>query len=270
MIARAHCGCAICRMERYLTHELGDDRSWKKHLLAADSANVFLTFGRPLEVVEALHSPSDSSDSSYADRILVAILKENVQSQPGSLWQTLILLAFVPTIHATASHIATAFPALSRDDISQHVISVFLECLASHELLGCHSHVAYVVSRKIRRLAFRWAIREARLAVPEEIEEIPAEAIDDREPLEAGFVLDRFLDSCQKSGWLLGPERDLLTQFKLRGVTSRELASRNGHSAVAMQHKVQRVMEKLRRVAEKHPPRQLELFAASTRRKIVR
>src|SRR5579872_4292245 len=92
MIARAHCGCAICRMERYLTHELGDDRSWKKHLLAADSANVFLTFGRPLEVVEALHSPSDSSDSSYADRILVAILKENVQSQPGSLWQTLILL----------------------------------------------------------------------------------------------------------------------------------------------------------------------------------
>jgi hypothetical protein len=269
MIAGAHCGCAVCRMERYLTHELGEDRSWT-HQLVADSTHVFSAFGRPLEVVEALHSPSHPSDPSYADRMLVAILKENAQSQPGLLWQTLLLLVFVPTIHATASHIATAFPALSREDISQQVISVFLECLASGAFLGCRSHLAYVVSRKIRRLAFRWAIREARLAAPQEIEERSAEMMDDRELLEARVVLDRFLDSCQKAGWLLGPERDLLIEFKLKAVSSKELASRNGHSAVAIQHKIQRVMEKLRRVAKKNPPRQLELFVAGTSRKIFR
>lgn len=270
MIAGAHCACAVCRMERSLIDELRDDRAWKKYLLAANSSRVLSAFNRPLEIVAALHSPSDSSDTLYADQLLAGILKENGQSHRGSPWQTLVLLVFVPTIHATASHIATIFPSLSRDDISQHVISVFLECLASDEFLGCRSHIAYVVSRKIRRLAFRWAIREARLTVREEIEEMPPEATDDRELLDAKVVLDRFLDNCEKAGWLLGPERDLLIEFKLRGVSSRELASRNGHSAVAIQHKIQRVMEKLRRVAGKNPPRQLELFAPSTREKIFR
>jgi DNA-directed RNA polymerase specialized sigma24 family protein len=157
---------------------------------------------------------------------------------------------------------------LARDDISQHVVSVFLELLASNEFRACRSHVAFAISRKLRRHAFRWAIREARLAVARVMEETPIEEMDDREPLDAQVILQDFLDNCQTAGWLLDEERSLLIQLKVQGVSCRELASRNGHSAVAIQHKIQRVLDKLRRVAAKNPPRQLEMFPPGTKKKI--
>jgi hypothetical protein len=61
----------------------------------------------------------------------------------------------------------------------------------------------------------------------------------------------------------LGEERNLLIQFKVEGISCQELASRNGHSAIAIQHRIQRSLDRLRRLA-KSPPgpvaKQLELF----------
>ena len=268
MIAGVYCDCLVCQMEKSLNAELANECVWKSHILAANSSNALRAFRSALDVVAALHAPSGSADTLDSDRLLVEILAENVRAERGSLWQQLLLLVFVPTIHATASHITGRFTPLARDDVSQHVVSVFLELLVSNEFRVARSHVAFAVSRKLRRHAFRWAVHEARLAVPREMGETPIEEIDDRALLDAEVVLQDFLDNCQTAGWLLDEERNLLIQLKVKRISCRELASRNGHSAVAIQHKIQRVLDKLRRVAAKGPPRQLELFSPGTKKKV--
>jgi DNA-directed RNA polymerase specialized sigma24 family protein len=77
------------------------------------------------------------------------------------------------------------------------------------------------------------------------------------------ILLQQFLDNCQRRGWLSYEERELLTQFKLEGVSCPELARRSGHSVVAIRHRIQRLLDRLRRIAQTSDngtPEQLNLF----------
>ena len=79
----------------------------------------------------------------------------------------------------------------------------------------------------------------------------------------ADILLQQFLDDCQRRGWLSAEERELLTQFKLEGVSGPELARHSGHSAVAIRHRIQRLLDRLRRIAQTSSngtPEQLNLF----------
>lgn len=83
-----------------------------------------------------------------------------------------------------------------------------------------------------------------------------------RDEAHAAIFLAKFLDDCQNRGWLSQEERELLTRFKVEGVTGAEIGGRSGHSAVAIRHRVQRLLERLRRVAQQSGgvAEQLELF----------
>ena len=79
----------------------------------------------------------------------------------------------------------------------------------------------------------------------------------------ADILLQQFLDDCERRGWLSSEERELLTQFKLEGVSCPELARRSGHSVVAIRHRIQRLLDRLRRIAQTSSngtPEQLNLF----------
>jgi hypothetical protein len=267
MMAGSHCDCLVCRLERNLIVELGEERPREESSQFANfSGSVFQAFTSPLDLVRALHAPDDPKDSSTADAMLGELLKRNSSAQSPSLWQRLLLLVFIPTIHRTTSQITAAFHSLARDDTSQHLVSVFLEFLDSRDLETRRSHVAFTVARKLRRRGFRWAIREARGAAQEETEGLPAKDPDDvvaEVPLPAATLLGEFLDSCQDHGWLTLEERHLLLEFKIEGLSCHELASQNGHSAVAIQHRIQRLLDRLRRLARttgRRVPEQLELF----------
>jgi DNA-directed RNA polymerase specialized sigma24 family protein len=177
-----------------------------------------------------------------------------------------LLLVFIPTVHRTTSQITSTFPLLTRDDTAQHIFACLLEFLRSDELRSRRSHLAFIVARKIRRSAFRWAIRESHRSLRDETlltENTPGRAGLGEEFSHSNGLLRQFLDGCQRRGWLSAEERELLTQFKLEGVTGEELAHRNGHSAVAIRHRIQRVLARLRRVARTTPegkPEQLHLF----------
>jgi DNA-directed RNA polymerase specialized sigma24 family protein len=260
----SHCDCLVCRLEKSLVAELEEEVSSAD--MHAGEAGVFARFGNPLDLIRELHAQDNHADGGWADRLLLELLTRHRAASPPSVWQRILLLAFIPTIHRTASQVVALFPSLSRDDASQHSLRVFLEFLHSSELGSRRSHLAFTIARKLRRQAFRWAIHESRGNMPEEVGsdwKVDAENAAG-EPLFAEVALDHFLDACQVMGWLSREERELLVRFKLGGITYREMAAQNGHGPAAIKHRIHRLIDRLRRLAQQtrwqRAPEQLELF----------
>lgn len=261
------CDCLVCRTEKSLIVELGGRDS---HELLASSNGILSCFASPLDLVRELHAQESRKESASADALLRELLRTHARGPFRTFYQRLLLLVFIPTIHRTTSHLAAVYPSLGHDDAAQHVVSVFLEFLGSPELESRGTHLAFTIARRLRRQAFRWGIRESRRVPPAEIIGDPVadtevEDLAGEQPFYAAVFLDRFLDNCRKMGWLSEEERDLLVRFKIGGATCEELAGQNGPTAVAMQHRMQRLLDRLRRLARRtrwgRAPEQLELFS---------
>jgi hypothetical protein len=265
MMAGLSCDCLICRLEARLVAELTDGPRQDEFRLFASSSATLSAFPTALELLEHLHRQDRELNASF-DQVLFEILGQSGAAAIDPLRQSLLLLVFIPAIHRAATQITFAFPALSRDDTAQHLFAVFLEFLPSRELQSRRSHLAFTIARKIRRGGFRWAIRESRTSLQKEMDrtpDAPLEAEASGNHSHPDILLEQFLDGCERRGWLSFEERKLLTQFKLERVSGRELAQRSGHSAVAIRHRVQRLVDRLRRIAGKSAspgPEQLKLF----------
>ena len=265
MIAGASCDCLICRLERDLVAKLGKDRARAEYQALLSSQTVLSCFSSPTLLVQELHRRSENEHNPRADVLLSEILRENAQADSHPIWQQLLLLVFIPTIHRTTTQVAFAFSSLARDDVSQHVLALFLENLTSHDLKSRDSHVAFTVARSLRRKAFRWAIQESRTSsvngMADDARNLQPTVVKD--PFAPQFLLNEFLDACERAGLLSVNERTLIKAFKIHGISCAELARRNGHTPIAMKRRIQRVIERLRRTATTTAmqlPRQLELF----------
>ena len=265
-MALSLCDCLICRLETRLVAELKSDLSDEEFRgLAAGRANLS-PFSTAFDLIARLHDYESPEHSSAADQILLDLLSCDRESKRQPIWQRLLFLVFIPTVHRTASQVGSAFPLLNRDDIAQHIFASLLEFLDSHELSSRRSHLAFAVARKMRRSTFRWAIRESHRSLrdePRATHPLPLAIDVGKDFSHSQSLLRHFLDKCEREGQLSAEERHLLTCFKLEGLTGEELARRNGHSAVAIRHRIQRLVARLRRVAHKPPttnPRQLTLF----------
>ena len=264
MMTASRCDCLICRLESKLIAELGDDRNREGFRLLSLSSPTLSLFPTAPQLVHKLHDYNNHIQSS--DQILVELLRKTGDSLFRPLLQKLLLLVFVPTVHRTTSQIAATFPSLTREDIAQHLFIVLLEILGSREIVSRHSHVAFTISRKLRRTAFRWAIRESRGYQRDETDSVPPPLVELETEDE---TLEQFLDGCQQRGWLSVGERRLLTEFKIEGLSGPELSLRSGHSAVAVRHRVQRILSRLRRIARaplRGNPEQLKLSFVKTPR----
>jgi hypothetical protein len=266
MIAASRCNCLVCQLEGTLISELGEAAPANQFHAFTVSSTVLSSLPTPFALIRELHDHGNQDRSALADELILNILNRRDDIAFRSIRQKLLLLVFIPTIHRTTSQVAASFPALARDDIAQHIFAVTLDFFDSKELSYRRSHLAFAVAREVRRRAFRWAIRESRHAFKDDLAAAP------EAPVELGLrvvdqhseiVLQQFLDACQRKGLLNREERNLLTRFKLEGVTGAELARNNGHSAVAIRHRVQRVIERLRRAAKHQSDgtaKQLDLF----------
>jgi DNA-directed RNA polymerase specialized sigma24 family protein len=266
MMNGSNCDCLICGLEISLIAELGDDQNGEKFRQFASSSIVLSGFPTALELIQHLHRHQNENPNPSSDEVLLELLRPGLDPLFHSVWQRLFLLVFIPTIHRTTSQITATFPSLTRDDIAQHLITVLLEFLHSDELQSRRSHFAFTIARMLRRRAFRWAIHESHRALRGETDVSPTALRETHvgdEDSRSDILLGQFLDNCQRRGWLSPEERELLIQFKLKGVSGPELARRNGHSAVAIRHRVQRLLDRLRRIARKSRTRsseQLDLF----------
>ncbi|MGA7188805.1 MAG: hypothetical protein WBY66_09930 [Candidatus Acidiferrales bacterium] len=265
MMAGRDCDCLICRLEESLIAELSQEKGLEEYRLWARSSEVLAVFATPSELIAHLHRQSEDQNSSV-DEVIAELVRTSNDERLDPIGQSLLLLVFVPTIHRTTSQISAAFPSLGRDDTAQHLFATLLGFLHSQELRSQRSHLAFIVARRMRRSAFRWAIRESRLNLPADRDPAPTtsqETDETRDESHAGVLLAKFLDDCQRSGWLSEQERQLLAQLKLEGITGAELARRSGHSVTAIYHRTQRVLERLRRIARKSAggvSEQLDLF----------
>jgi DNA-directed RNA polymerase specialized sigma24 family protein len=260
------CDCLICRMETSLTAELSDDGSAEEFRLFAFSSPILSSFPTAFELIRQLHDHENHKQNFSSDEIILDLVRRSNDTLFRPLWQRLLLLVFIPTVHRTTSQVTGTFPSLTREDAGQHIFATLLEFLDSKELHSRHSHLAFTIARKIRRSAFRWAIRESRGSLRDDTDAAEAPPIErnvaDEHP-HPNIALQRFLDNCQRRGWLSIEERELLTQFKLQGISGPELARNNGHSAVAIRHRLQRILGRLRRAAQTSgngTPQQLDLF----------
>lgn len=266
MMTASYCDCLICQLEANFIAELSDGRSDEEFRLFAASSPILSGFPDALELVRKLQDHDNHEQNPSSDEILLDLLGGGNDPLFRAMWQRLLLLVFIPTVHRTTSQIVTAFPSLTRDDTAQHLFAALLEFLHSKDLRSRRSHFGFTIARKIRRSAFRWAIRESHRSLRDETDGKSAAALEahpsDHDPY-AHILLRQFLDNCQRRGWLSRSERELLTQFKLDGVSCTELARRNGHSAIAIRHRIQRLLDRLRRIAQTSDngtPQQLDLF----------
>jgi DNA-directed RNA polymerase specialized sigma24 family protein len=266
MRTASHCDCLICQLEARLIAELSDDRSREEFRFFAVSSRILSAFPTASALIQKLRDPDNNDQNPSSDEVLLDLLSRynGVTSRPE--WQQVLLLVFIPTIHRTTTQITGTFPSLTRDDTAQHLFAVLLEYLHSHELRSRCSHLGFTIARKIRRSGFRWAIRESRRAFPDETDGIPTVILEmdvGDEDSHADILLQQFLDDCERRGWLSFEERDLLTRFKLEGVSGPELARHSGRSAVAIRHRIQRLVDRLRRIAQTSSngtSQQLDLF----------
>jgi DNA-directed RNA polymerase specialized sigma24 family protein len=266
MMTASYCNCLICRLEEGLIAELSDDRSQEEFRLLSISSTIVSAFPTASELVRKLRDHDNNDQNPSSDEVLLDLLGRSNDVTFGSLWQRLLLLVFIPTIHRTTTQITGTFPSLTRDDTAQHLFAVLLEYLHSQELRSRQSHLGFTIARKVRRSAFRWAIRESRTSLLDETRSASTEAVKtdaSDDDSHASILLGQFLDNCQRKGWLSTEERQLLIEFKLEGISGPELARRNGHSVVAIRHRIQRLLDRLRRIAQSSGsgmPQQLNLF----------
>jgi DNA-directed RNA polymerase specialized sigma24 family protein len=266
MMTASYCDCLICQLEASLIAELSDDRSLEEYRRFAISSRILSAFPSASELIQKLRDHDNNGQNPSSDEVLLDLLSRSSDMTFRPMWQRLVLLVFIPTIHRTTTQITGTFPCLTRDDTAQQLFAALLEYLPSKELRSRRSHLGFTIARKIRRSAFRWAIRESHRSLPDETDgtftmslETGAGDDDSHDDL----LLQQFLDDCQRRGWLSLEERELLTQFKLEGVSCPELAHRSGHSVVAVRHRIQRLLDRLRRIARTSSngtPEQMNLF----------
>jgi DNA-directed RNA polymerase specialized sigma24 family protein len=252
MNERSACSCSICGVEHALIEELAEDEAAQQYHRLVRESSILSGFPTALVLLRRLRdTTTDEDQEDSSDEILGELLRPG-ERRGQELRQRLVLLILMPAAHRTSRQIAYGFPSLARDDIGQQVLTSILEILQSKALLKQQSHFAFTITRLMRRHSFRWAIREARLAPTQELAvPVVAQGVhEDSIGFETTIHLREFLRGCLHDGQLTETEYELLMLSKIQGVSVEVLAAREGLSEIAFRHRMQRVVDKLRRIAQ--------------------
>jgi DNA-directed RNA polymerase specialized sigma24 family protein len=244
------CSCPLCKVEQALIEQFAEKQTARQYYDVARRSPILSGFPTALALLRRVReTTTDQRDADSSDEILGELLRRGEIPSQG-LRQHVLLLILMPALHRTSRQIAHGFPSLARDDVAQQLITSLLQILRSKSMLKQQSHFAFTITRLMRRQAFRWAIREAKLAPTQELAmPIVAEAVVEH-GFETTIHLREFLRGCLDEGQLTKTEYDLLMLFKIEGVSAEALAAREGLSEIAFRHRMQRVVDKLRRIAQ--------------------
>src|ERR1700687_1379248 len=252
MNERSNCHCPICELEQTLLDEIGDEKNSQQYRDFASQSSILSGFPTAIALLRRVRETAkEDNQMDSHDDILGQLLHLDAHNSQN-LRHRLLLLILMPAVHKTSRQIAAGFPSLARDDIAQHLLTAVLEILRSKTLLRKRSHFAFTITRLMRRHSFRWALRETRLTPNADLGpladvELAAEADT---TFETDALLREFLRGCISRGLLTEAEYELLMLFKIQGVPSEVLAAREGLSEIAFRHRMQWVIDRLRRIAQ--------------------
>ena len=238
------CRCLLCRVEKQLADELTSSIA-TYDAIRGSATNGLRGFASPFHLLSHLKATQAGPSSDELFRELLS-----ARAVEPQFVETLMIVAFVPVLHGTVRRIAKQQLHLTRADITQQALSVFLQVLRSEQIENRQSHFAFAISRAVKRQLFEWAGREGAVHGPghgeEQVEPLP---LTDDELMERHAVLRHFLHRCITKGLLGDAELDLLIQIKLDGNTGEEIAESNSVTPNAVRQRMKRLLAKLRRLA---------------------
>jgi hypothetical protein len=259
MSRESTCRCLICALERSLTELFAERPHQERYQQLADSRSLLSAFPSARDLVAYLHNTRSAGRGVDAtDRILAELLLTTATDGQVTALRDLLLLAFIPMLHATSRQVASRYPSLSADDIAQHAVASLLQILGEPEFNGRSSHVAFAISRILKRNAFAWAERECRSPVCGGTLEMFTDAVstyDTPEPVERATLLRHFLYRCQQRGLLTGEDLQLLVEFKLDADRDRKPGGPAAVYSNASRQRMKRLVGKLRRIARAPRPK---------------
>lgn len=238
-----HSRCMLCALERHLTDQFAESDGVLRFHEFARVSHALSAFATTDELIVYLHAEAPDTARPSKDRILAELLGCVLNGQ-APFARDVLLVSFVPMLHSISRQVTLRCPALSPDDIAQHVVTAFLEILASGEFQGRESHIAFAISRLLRRNTFVWAERECRACSHVLAnEDNSAHVLElSPQPMERAALLHHFLARCYEQGVLSASDLELLVQFKLDDAPGTVYSN-------ASRQRMKRLLRKLRRVA---------------------
>lgn len=249
-----NCHCHICSVERHLITAVeqfpGPDRFRKITTISP----VLATFADARTLIGHLHAQKRGEYCSPSpSEVLRAVIEAGRDLGDPEMSQSVLVLAFMPTIHRTYREIRAWFQELSTEDIAQQTFLLFLELAASTAagLLG--GQLSFALARSLHRNTLRWARREQLMLF--EQDRFREEQQHAAEPSEEAYfepasLLEDFLDYCVSKEIISAFERALLLKIKVDGFVAKEAA--DTHTALspkAVHMRMQRIMKKLQEAA---------------------
>jgi DNA-directed RNA polymerase specialized sigma24 family protein len=244
MLPGVTCDCALCNIELRLLRALSCEE--------ADTLAELFSASKCLREYSSVSSLLLHLKTSPADARSDQLLREvlAVRLLDPAFTESLLVLTFLPMLHRTVRRVARQQPGLLHEDISQQTLSFLLQYLRSQELQARQSHIAFAISRAVKRQVFEWANRESgKTGVLNHYDREAFAALAFEEPFERYAFLRHFLHRCVKKGLLTNTELNLLIDLKLNGTNGEEFADFNGTSSNAIRQRLKRLLAKLRRLA---------------------
>ena len=244
------CDCHICYTEHRVFEVLVDPSGSTRFLALANSFPVLARFTNISELLAHLHSPRNGDyDWSDAGETLTTLIRAQASFPDLELIHSVLVLAFAPTIHRTYREVCAWFRELEAEDVAQQILAFFLELSVSARAENFAGLLPVVLSRSLRKTAFRWAHKEQR-ALLKRRQEVQTELDSCQRTAEPLFqtvsVLNDFLDYCTRQRLLSPFERRLLIKFKVDGFSGKEIQNRHSVlSEQAVHLRVHRIMQRL-------------------------
>ncbi len=251
VIPNRSCTCSICGVEQELVLTLNGRASQRRFRKLVAGGRALTNFSSAFDLIARLHDRDRNGERPrLADKILGALIRARPSNADHNLWQSVMVLAFVPTLHKTYREVCVKFPCLSPEDIAQQALTAFLEAAQSPSIACRRRYLSLALACGLRKTVFRWAIREAgKSGDPEPTD--PAGS-DLHEPVanghfESSLMLDEFLARCCREGILSTSDYQLLVQTKLQGYRAKEVTEFAGRiSASGIYQRLRRALLHLR------------------------
>jgi hypothetical protein len=241
MSERRCCSCPLCQIETELLTEFLDSSRQESCRKVFASEPELAAFAGPAPLLAHLRLCRDTFST---DGVLRALLRAKQAFADGTVERVLIL-AFLPHMHASVRSVLRRYPQLPLEDASQNVLHSLLRFLDSGQLQTRQNYLGFAVARRVKRVAFEWAEHELRsLIFDTDAEDFDLNGSGDS--FERLVILRHFLDRAVRHGVLDADELDLLIQFKLENGSDGDDPSAHTN---AHRQRLKRLVMKLRRVA---------------------
>jgi hypothetical protein len=251
VIPNQSCTCPICRVEQELVLTLNGRTSQRHFRKLAAGRRALTSFSSASDLIARLHDRHRNGEQPHsADQILRALIRARPSKADHNLWQSVLVLAFVPTLHKTYRDVCVKFPGLSPEEIAQQALAAFLEVAQSPGIACRKRYLSIALACGLRKTVFRWAIREAAKSGDPEPDD--SAALELREPVadghfESSVLLDEFLSRSCREGILSTSDYQLLVQMKLQGCQAKEVTELAGRiSASGIYQRLRRALLHLR------------------------